>query len=45
MEIIEEVERHLAVLSDDYLSVPDERLPDVKVSMTMVGGRVVHERV
>jgi predicted amidohydrolase YtcJ len=34
----------LVVLSDDYLTVPDERLRDLRVSMTMVGGLIVHER-
>ena len=34
----------LAVLSDDYLSVPEDRIPAIQVSMTMVGGQVVHER-
>jgi predicted amidohydrolase YtcJ len=34
----------LVVLSDDYLSVPPERLLNVQVSMTMVGGRIVYER-
>jgi hypothetical protein len=34
----------LVVLSDDYLTAPDERLPGITVSMTMVGGRIVHER-
>ncbi|MDR7555444.1 MAG: amidohydrolase [Armatimonadota bacterium] len=34
----------LAVLSDDYLTVPDDRLPTITVSLTMVGGRIVHER-
>jgi len=34
----------LVVLSDDYLTVPDERLPAITVSLTMVGGRIVYER-
>jgi predicted amidohydrolase YtcJ len=34
----------LVVLSDDYLSVPPERLLTLQVSMTMVGGRIVYER-
>jgi predicted amidohydrolase YtcJ len=34
----------LTVLSDDFLSVPAERIPDIKVTLTMVGGRVVYER-
>ncbi len=35
----------LAVLSEDYLTVPEERIPSIRVSMTMAGGRIVHERV
>lgn len=34
----------LVVLSDDYLSVPAEGIPAIQVSMTIVGGRIVHER-
>jgi hypothetical protein len=34
----------LVVLDDDYLTVPDDRLRDLRVSMTMVGGQVVYER-
>jgi predicted amidohydrolase YtcJ len=34
----------LAVLSDDVLAVPDDQVASIKVSMTMVGGRIVHER-
>jgi predicted amidohydrolase YtcJ len=34
----------LAVLSDDYLSVPEDRIPAIQVLMTMVGGQIVHER-
>lgn len=33
----------LVVLSDDYLTVPEERIPSIKVSLTMVGGRIVYE--
>jgi predicted amidohydrolase YtcJ len=32
----------LAVLSDDYFSVPDERISDITSVLTMVGGKVVH---
>jgi hypothetical protein len=32
----------LAVLSDDYLTVPDERLRKVRSLLTLQGGRVVH---
>jgi hypothetical protein len=35
----------LVVLDGDYLTVPDEQIQHLKVSMTMVGGRIVHERV
>ena len=31
----------LAVLSDDYFSVPDTELPEIRSAMTLVGGRVV----
>ncbi|HEY7493295.1 MAG TPA: amidohydrolase family protein [Candidatus Tectomicrobia bacterium] len=34
----------LAVLSDDPLHVPAERLPDLHVHLTMLGGRVVYAR-
>jgi predicted amidohydrolase YtcJ len=33
----------LAVLSDDPLTVAESRLADITASMTMVGGRMVHE--
>ena len=33
----------LAVLSDDYLSVKDDALLDLRSVMTMVGGKIVHE--
>jgi len=32
----------LAVLSDDYFSVPEERIPEIKSVLTIVGGRIVH---
>ena len=32
----------LAVLSDDFLSVPDEALRDIRSVLTVVGGRVVY---
>lgn len=32
----------LAVLSDDYLAVPDDRLRKVRSLLTLQGGRVVH---
>ncbi len=34
----------LAVLSDDPLQVPEERLPDLQADLTFVGGRVVYDR-
>jgi hypothetical protein len=33
----------LAVLNDDYFSVPDEGLKDIRSVMTVVGGNVVHD--
>ena len=32
----------LAVLADDPLAVPDEALPELRVELTVVGGRVAH---
>ena len=32
----------LAVLSDDFLEVDEDRLPDLTAVMTMVGGKIVH---
>jgi hypothetical protein len=32
----------LAVLSDDYLSIPDEHIKHISSVLTVVGGRVVH---
>ena len=32
----------LIVLTDDYFSVPDEEIKDLRSLMTLVGGRVVH---
>ena len=34
----------LAILSDDLLSCPDERLPRIEADVTIVGGDVVHRR-
>ena len=34
----------LAVLSDDPLDVPDDRLPNLHADLTLVGGRVVYDR-
>ena len=34
----------LAVLSEDILGVPPERIRDIKVEMTVLGGKVVYER-
>jgi predicted amidohydrolase YtcJ len=33
----------LAVLSDDYLSCPPERIKDIRATLTVLGGQVVHE--
>ena len=33
----------LVVLSDDYLTVPEDRIPKIRSMMTIVGGTVVHE--
>jgi hypothetical protein len=32
----------LAVLSDDYLSIPDEHIRHINSVLTVVGGRIVH---
>ncbi|MEU6931417.1 amidohydrolase [Streptomyces sp. 2RAF24] len=32
----------LAILSDDYLTVPEEVIPDIESVLTVVGGRVVY---
>jgi predicted amidohydrolase YtcJ len=32
----------LAVLSEDYFTVPDERIPAIRSELTLVGGRIVH---
>jgi predicted amidohydrolase YtcJ len=34
----------LAVLEEDPLTAPLEALPEMRVRLTMVGGRVVHGR-
>lgn len=33
----------LAVLSEDYLTVPEDRIKDIQVVMTMLGGEIVYE--
>ena len=33
----------LAVLSDDYFAVPDEKLKKIRSVLTVVGGRIVHD--
>lgn len=33
----------LAVLSDDYLACPPERIKDIRVVLTVLGGEVVHD--
>ncbi|MCI0864026.1 MAG: amidohydrolase family protein, partial [Chloroflexi bacterium] len=32
----------LAVLSDDFLAVPEDEIPELHSVLTMVGGKVVH---
>lgn len=34
----------MAVLNDDYLTVPEDRIKDLNAVMTIVGGRIVHSR-
>ncbi|MEA2063679.1 MAG: amidohydrolase family protein, partial [Gemmatimonadota bacterium] len=34
----------MTVLNQDYFTVPEERIKDITVRMTMVGGKVVYER-
>lgn len=34
----------LAVLSEDILNVPDRRIQDIKVEMTVLGGKIVYEQ-
>jgi hypothetical protein len=34
----------LAVLSEDFLTAPDDKLRDIRSLMTMVGGKIVHEQ-
>jgi hypothetical protein len=34
----------LTVISEDFLTVPVEQIPEIKVTMTVVGGRIVYER-
>ena len=34
----------LVVISEDILTVPAEQIPDIKVTMTIVGGSIVYER-
>ena len=33
----------LAVLNQDYFTVPDEELKKIRSSLTVVGGRIVHD--
>ena len=33
----------LVVLREDFLTVPEESLKDIKILMTMVGGKIVHQ--
>lgn len=34
----------LVVLSDDYLTVPEDKIRDIASVMTIVGGRIVYEK-
>ena len=34
----------LVVLSDDLLTVPEEKIKDIKALTTLVGGKVVYQR-
>lgn len=34
----------LAILSDDFMTVPEERIKDIRVLTTIVGGKVVYQR-
>jgi predicted amidohydrolase YtcJ len=34
----------LVVLSGDYLAVPDDKLDELLVEMTIVGGQVAYEK-
>lgn len=34
----------LAILSGDFLGVPDDQIASIPVEMTMVGGAIVYER-
>jgi predicted amidohydrolase YtcJ len=34
----------LVVLSDDFMTVPEDRIKDIKAVTTIVGGKVVYQR-
>src|SRR5690606_667749 len=34
----------LAVLTDDFLACPEDRIKDIRAQVTIVGGKVVYER-
>ena len=34
----------LAILSDDFMTVPEERIKDIKALTTIVGGKIVYQR-
>jgi len=34
----------LAILTDDYLTCPEDRIKDIRSHLTIVGGKVVHEQ-
>ena len=33
----------LAILSDDPLTIDEDQIPNIEASLTMTGGRVVHD--
>jgi hypothetical protein len=34
----------LTILSDDPFTIPHDKIPDIKVEMTIVGGKIVYTR-
>ncbi len=33
----------LVVLTDDYLTIPEDRIPKIRSALTIVGGRIVYD--